>query len=1298
MKKWLKRLAWIVGSCVVLVLVLAGFTQTRICKDWLRDKIVQEASNQLNGSLEIGRIDGNLISDFELSKLLLKSDDDTLAFLPKLSIRLEPGKLLDSKVSLRVVALDSPYVKLRQRADSLWNTATLIKESEPAPAETEPFAWQIVLQDAALNDADIRFFPIAEIPGMPQHIYGLQARLSANYRQDSLHVRLQKLAFRAQNPDFTLQKLGLVSTFADSILTLKNVQVALEDTRLDAEITMHLSAKPSYRFDMKAEPADLDGLARIVPELGVAGKPNLRLSGMYVSDSLHFQLELTEQQSHLKMNGKLANLANVPRFDLNGTFEHLQLARWYPALDSLQLQQFSGGFALQGHGNAAENVAADLNLELRDSHYQGMILDRIKLAGKYQQGDAKVTLTGNSAFGQFSFSGTFKDILKAQRFHLSGQVTHADVGKAMAIDSLQTDINLTFTANGRGFHPDSAIADVNLQLSPSKLAGLALDTLFFSARVQESNFAIDTLQIESAVGDFYAAGSASMSAENDLRFYGKLGDMRWIAARVGADTLRVNGELDGQVNGRFQALNASLTYRLAEISYNEIKIDSLSGQSRVRFFADSLQGSLVARLKKSSIAEVTIDSLAVETDFSRDAADVRVALRKNADLNAALKATVQIDSLLQIAIADFQVQFKDQKWVTPSNQAKMIVSDSVTVIDGFALTYRDQRIGVGGTLRQNREQSLKLFAENFDLPTMTKLIDPAISGITGRLRADASMTGTLTSPIIDAKVQVQRGTLTKVKYDSLNVIVGYRDAQLRWLYQIYWQEKLTLRGDGFLPMDLMAPDTVEMVKMDEPFRFQIASSGIDLSFLQAFIKDVKNLNGLFVCDVSIENTLNDPEPVGHVSVFDGTIGIPQFGMNYRDIQIRLMVDKETIRVTEFDIGTETKVIRRFLRRNNNDALKKRADMRGRMWVEPGSYIDFDSTGFLGGVDSMSMKLRANQFLLANNSDYQAQINADVNIFGNVREPRFDGKMTVLRSSLYLPALEATGIYDEERIQSLLTGAVKDTVVEDSEVVEAQSSDYFSNLRGSLKIEIPKNAWVRGPDMNIELAGTLDLVKDGPEFEQPFGTIQVIRGTYDLFNAYKFDIEDGSLFFEGGQEFNPNMDIQAKHTIRTQNREIHDLQLHVTNRMFSPEMKFYLDDEPVEITEALRFLVTGGYGKGGSTQSTGLFAANGGKEATGMLAGMLTSQLSRFLLSSQVLDVLEVKGDLTGEQASIVLGKYITNKLFLSLEKAINLGSSNDEGISDEITVEYALSRYLILQAIAGDERTTGFDVFWKFSK
>ena len=208
---------------------------------------------------------------------------------------------------------------------------------------------------------------------------------------------------------------------------------------------------------------------------------------------------------------------------------------------------------------------------------------------------------------------------------------------------------------------------------------------------------------------------------------------------------------------------------------------------------------------------------------------------------------------------------------------------------------------------------------------------------------------------------------------------------------------------------------------------------------------------------------------------------------------------------------------------------------------------------------------------------------------------------------------------------------------------------------------------------------------------------MVRGTYDLFNAYKFDIEEGEMFFEGGQEFDPRLDIKAKHTIRTQNREIHDLRLHVTNRMFAPEMKFFLDGDPVEITEALRFLVTGGHGKGGA-QSSGLFATNGGREASGMLAGLLTSQLSRFLMNNQILDVLEVKGDLTGEQASIVLGKYITNKLFLSLQKAIKLGSNNDEGISDEVTIEYALSRYLILQAIAGDERTTGFDIFWKFSK
>ncbi|MFQ5630647.1 MAG: translocation/assembly module TamB domain-containing protein, partial [bacterium] len=201
---------------------------------------------------------------------------------------------------------------------------------------------------------------------------------------------------------------------------------------------------------------------------------------------------------------------------------------------------------------------------------------------------------------------------------------------------------------------------------------------------------------------------------------------------------------------------------------------------------------------------------------------------------------------------------------------------------------------------------------------------------------------------------------------------------------------------------------------------------------------------------------------------------------------------------------------------------------------------------------------------------------------------------------------------------------------------------------------------------------------------------------DLFNAYRFDIDEGTLSFEGGQDFNPRLDIKAKHTIRTQSRDIIELSLQVTGRMFAPNLAFSLNGEEVETYEAVRYLVTGGRGKG-AAQGSGLFAANG-KEATGMLAGLLTSQLSRFLLNNQVLDVLEVKGDLTGDQASIVLGKYITNKLFLSLEKALKVDNSNDQGISDEVTIEYALSRYIILQAIAGDERTTGFDIFWKFSK
>jgi autotransporter translocation and assembly factor TamB len=77
-----------------------------------------------------------------------------------------------------------------------------------------------------------------------------------------------------------------------------------------------------------------------------------------------------------------------------------------------------------------------------------------------------------------------------------------------------------------------------------------------------------------------------------------------------------------------------------------------------------------------------------------------------------------------------------------------------------------------------------------------------------------------------------------------------------------------------------------------------------------------------------------------------------------------------------------------------------------------------------------------------------------------------------------------------------------------------------------------------------------------------------------------------------------------------------------------------------------------------------------------------------------MDVLRVRGDESFQQLSFLVGKYITNDLFVSYEDQLGTQDANEEAYST-ITVEYEVARFLFLQFIKGDVKTTGFDAIIK---
>src|SRR5688572_6876596 len=63
-------LVLLVGATTAIVIV----SQTAWFKNWLRGYIVREASQYLNGTLSIGRLDGNLLFGLEMENVAVSMD------------------------------------------------------------------------------------------------------------------------------------------------------------------------------------------------------------------------------------------------------------------------------------------------------------------------------------------------------------------------------------------------------------------------------------------------------------------------------------------------------------------------------------------------------------------------------------------------------------------------------------------------------------------------------------------------------------------------------------------------------------------------------------------------------------------------------------------------------------------------------------------------------------------------------------------------------------------------------------------------------------------------------------------------------------------------------------------------------------------------------------------------------------------------------------------------------------------------------------------------------------------------
>jgi translocation and assembly module TamB len=785
-----------------------------------------------------------------------------------------------------------------------------------------------------------------------------------------------------------------------------------------------------------------------------------------------------------------------------------------------------------------------------------------------------------------------------------------------------------------------------------------------------------------------AEGNFSLDLPSDIRFRAKIKDLMAIKSFINADTLHAEGDLTGSIKGRTDSLFVETKLKLSQVVYDANSIDSLTGDVTTFVGNSRVDGFANIQISNTEVHNFAIKNIHLEAGFTQSLVNIILEVDQGDFFRSHLKSKIQLDSVITINIPEISFDVKEQKWQGGSEDMEIVLGESEYLVRNFELAStanlsgHEQFILANGNISLVGDEDFELTISGIDLEGVSQILDSP-TNFGGIYDMKINLKGTAEEPVIKSTLALSKGKLNNYEYETLRGDVNYLDDVFSWEFVLIPTASDSIEFNGKFPLHLSLTDTITVIK-DEPLYIQLKSEKYPLTALKTGRFKVENVKGSISCNIEISGTMNTPEPAGFFRIGNGGFRIPEYGLNYENLNLGFSLNQSAVTLEKFKV------------------------QRDKGYLSASGSANFDSSLFTGNLKDFHFDLDAKDFFLVRHKHYEIQISAKTFLNGSLESPKFGGEITIPRSNFYLPALTGNKqaakppetalprlMVERNKLNSELDSLGKTKIPKDGK--EKSSPDIVKNLRGQLRVIIPKNTWIKSPEMRMELSGDIDLVKRGEDFEI-FGPIRINRGHYDLFGR-RFTIKDGSANFKGGAEINPDLKLEAEYVFRTSARKKRYLRLYVSGDLKKPVLNFTLDDTEISEGDAISYIV---FGRSIDELTSGQRNdVSGGSEGIGvagnLAANLLSSQLTKAVGGQFNLDYIEVKSDDQWESASFVVGKYLTNDLFVSYEKLIGQ-SQNDDTAKELVTAEYELTEFLFFQLMGGQAKYNGFDVIFKFNK
>ncbi len=570
--KWIIKIAAYLLTGIITVLLLliiliaSGTLNSKISS--ITSKVV---NNVINGEISIGKLEGNLLSDFSISDISITMNEKEILKVNELAIKYTPLAIAKKTIEAKLFHINGLHLSVTEDSTGKWDFLKLMPPSDTVKKEDEskPMLWKINMHDIKLNNIVAYITTKEDDNTIPKKV-SLDASANFRYSKDILYAKLLNFKLSTENPQILITKMNIETDLSDSVLTWKNFELQMPGTYLVSDGKIPINKPEFSKIELNISPLSFEDIKGWVK--GVYGTPDIELNitenedGNERGGDINFSLKENDQS--LIVDGNIWEVNNNTDYKFFINVNNIDGSHW--TNNSGLKSNISGTLQIEGTGLEIKENVIRANANFKNIIFENYKIDNLSLDVDKNRERIDGIIMAATPYGILSATTYLNGRnyqIKAFKFQNSGLdlgITGEGMLKGRHNLNLILNVNNIDTSSNIIFIPDSIT--INGQLNAS-LDGTT-DTMNLNARLLVDTINWNSLSAQNLI--------TNMTSEFSLS--GLIDEQSGITN-------------DNPYDNLLKGLSLKADIQSDVISFNEYKIDS-SGIN-LKMESEKLFGGLI---------------------------------------------------------------------------------------------------------------------------------------------------------------------------------------------------------------------------------------------------------------------------------------------------------------------------------------------------------------------------------------------------------------------------------------------------------------------------------------------------------------------------------------------------------------------------------------------------------------------------------------------------------------------------------------------------------------------------------